>query len=236
MEVGKSLEAYGEYKEGEIELLQQIIKPKDLVVEIGANIGVHTAFLAQAVGREGTVLAFEPQRVIFQNLCANLALNSITNTYSYNVAVSDTFSAINLPVLDYSKPHDFSKLDISEDGESELAQTITLDSLNLPHCRLIKIDVEGMELAVLQGAINTIKNLLPILYITYKVKNDKSLINFIAEFGYKMYWHKIQIYQPNNYLENPENVFGKTESNSILCVPPNVELNLDNLKPVSVNK
>lgn len=236
LEVGKSLEAYGEYKEGEIELLQQIIKPKDLIVEIGANIGSQTVYLAQAVGKQGTVLAFEPQRVIFQNLCANLALNSITNTYCYNVAVSDTFSAINLPVLDYSKPHDFSKLDISEDGESELAQTITLDSLNLPHCRLIKIDVAGMELAVLQGAINTIKALQPILYINYQPKNDKSLINFLAELGYKMYWHKIPIYQPNNYLENPENILGKTESNSLFCVSPSFDLKLDSLKPVNVNK
>jgi FkbM family methyltransferase len=236
LEVGKSLSAYGEYKEGEIELLQQIIKPEDLVVEIGANIGSHTVYLAQAVGEQGTVLAFEPQRVIFQNLCANLALNSITNTYCYNVAVSDTFSAINLPVLDYSKPHDFSKLDISEDGESEVAQTITLDSLNLPRCRLIKIDVAGMELAVLQGAINTIKALQPILYINYQPKNDKSLVNFLAECGYKLYWHKIPIYNPNNYLGNSENLFGNAESNSIFCVPPDFELKLDNLKPVKVNK
>lgn len=236
LEVGKSLAAYGEYKEGEIELLQQIIKPKDLVVEIGANIGVHTVYLAQEVGTQGTVLAFEPQRVIFQNLCANLALNSITNTYCYNVAVSDTFSAINLPVLDYSKPNDFSKLDIRENEESELAQTITLDSLNLPRCRLIKIDVAGMELAVLQGAINTIKGLQPILYINYQPKNDKSLINFIAECGYKMYWHKIPIYNSNNYLQNSENVFVKAESNSIFCVPPNFDFKLENLKPVNVNK
>ncbi|MFB2836909.1 FkbM family methyltransferase [Floridanema evergladense] len=238
LEVGKSLEAYGEYKEGEIELLQQIIKPQDLVLEVGTNIGVHTVYFAQAVGEQGTVLAFEPQRVIFQNLCANLAINSITNTYCYNVAVSDTFSTINLPILDYSKPQDFSKLDISENGESELAQTITLDSLNLPHCRLIKIDVSGMELAVLQGAINTIKSLHPILYINYQPKNDKSLINFLVENGYKLYWHKVLIYNPNNYLENPENVFGKAESNSIFCIPSNLELELksDKLKPVNVNK
>lgn len=236
IEVGKSLEAYGEYKEGEIELLQKIIKPKDLVVDIGANIGVNTVFLAQAVGNQGTVLAFEPQRVIFQNLCANLALNSITNTYCYNVAVGDTFSAIKLPVLDYSKPDDFSKIDIGENEEGELAQTITLDSLNLPQCRLIKIDVAGMELAVLQGAVNTIKALQPILYINYQPKNDKSLINFLVECGYRLYWHKIPIYQQNNYLQNPENLFGKAESNSIFCVPPNFALELDNLKPVNVNK
>ena len=53
------------------------IQPGDVVIEVGANIGPHTVFLAQHVGPQGLVLAFEPQRILFQTLCANLALNSI---------------------------------------------------------------------------------------------------------------------------------------------------------------
>ena len=77
--IGRSLDLYGEYSEGEIDLFGQIVQPGQVVVEVGANIGAHTVFLAHRSGPAARVLAFEPQRIVFQTLCANLALNSITN-------------------------------------------------------------------------------------------------------------------------------------------------------------
>src|SRR5579862_896137 len=83
--VGRSLDLYGEYSEGEIDFFKQVVQPGDTVLEIGANIGSHTVFFAKAVGREGTVQAFEPQRLIFQTLCANIALNNLENVKTYQV-------------------------------------------------------------------------------------------------------------------------------------------------------
>src|SRR5437773_2697778 len=71
--IGRSLDQYGEFSEGELDLFQQFVKPGQLILEVGANIGAHTVWLAQAVGSTGTVLAFEPQRIVYQALCANLA-------------------------------------------------------------------------------------------------------------------------------------------------------------------
>ena len=73
--IGKSLELYGEYSEGEIDLFRQVVQPGTIVLEIGANIGTHTLFFARQVGHDGLVIAFEPQRLVFQCLCANMALN-----------------------------------------------------------------------------------------------------------------------------------------------------------------
>src|SRR5262245_30640720 len=69
--VGKSLDVYGEYSEGEIDGFRQLIRPEDWVIDVGANIGAHTLFFAKAVAPNGWVLAFEPLRVVFGYLCAN---------------------------------------------------------------------------------------------------------------------------------------------------------------------
>src|SRR2546421_9260159 len=71
--IGRSLDRYGEYSEGEIELFSQLIKPNDVVIDVGANIGAHTLWFAQRTLPDGIVIAFEPQRLVFQTLCANMA-------------------------------------------------------------------------------------------------------------------------------------------------------------------
>ena len=85
--VGRSLDRYGEWSEAEMELLRQVVRPGNVVLDIGANVGTHTIFLAQTVGPEGAVLAFEPQRMVFQILCANVALNGLPNVYTHHAAV-----------------------------------------------------------------------------------------------------------------------------------------------------
>ena len=73
--IGRSLNLYGEFSEGEIALFRQLIKPGFVVLDIGANIGCHTVFMAQAMENSGRVIAIEPQRLTHQLLCANVALN-----------------------------------------------------------------------------------------------------------------------------------------------------------------
>jgi len=65
MYVGKSLELYGEFSEGEVDLFRQLVHQGDTVLEIGANLGAHTLVLAQLAGEGGCVYAFEPQRLVF---------------------------------------------------------------------------------------------------------------------------------------------------------------------------
>src|SRR5947199_9441604 len=98
--VGRSLDLYGEYCEGEIELFKQLVRPGDVVIEVGANIGAHTVWLARATSPGGAVIAFEPQRLAFQTLCANLALNDIVNALAYQQACGRKPGYIFVPVLD----------------------------------------------------------------------------------------------------------------------------------------
>ena len=68
---GRSLELYGEWKQKELDLLAQVIRPGSLVVDVGANIGCHTLFFAKMAGLRGKVFAFEPHRLLFQTLKNN---------------------------------------------------------------------------------------------------------------------------------------------------------------------
>src|SRR4051812_46112945 len=102
--VGQAIEKYGEYGGLEAEFLEQLCGPGDVVIEVGANIGAHTVGIAKRVGPTGYVLAFEPQRLVFQNLCANIALNSLTNVGCHWAAVGTTQGFVTVPELAFNHP------------------------------------------------------------------------------------------------------------------------------------
>ena len=98
--LGRSLELYSEFSEGEVALFRQVVRPGDVVLDVGANIGAHTLFFARQVGPTGEVVTVEPQRVLFQTLCANLALNSVTNVWALPYAVGAVEGSLLIPRID----------------------------------------------------------------------------------------------------------------------------------------
>ena len=85
--VGKSLEIYGEWSQGELNIISSLVHKNANILEVGSNIGAHTVFIAKEICPEGNVYAFEPRRVLFQNLCANLCINEISNVYTFQKAL-----------------------------------------------------------------------------------------------------------------------------------------------------
>ena len=81
--LGAALIRYGEYSEIEHAFLASLLRPGENVIEVGANIGAHTVGMARAAGSAGTVVAVEAQPEIFQVLCANLALNGLSNVVAH---------------------------------------------------------------------------------------------------------------------------------------------------------
>ena len=232
--VGKSLRLYGEYSQGEAALFDQLVKPGHIVVEAGANIGSHTIHLAQLAGDTGQVWAFEPQRLVFQLLAGNIALNSLTNVHCLQNCLGDVDGqTINVPVLDVNAVNNWGGLELGNYTEGEPVEVITIDSLDLPGCNFFKIDVEGMELQVLRGAEGTIRKYRPIIY-TEADRKDKNaaLFDYLRSLDYRLYWHEPPLYNPDNYFHNPENVFDqetiledgrkhifKIVSSNALCLP-----------------
>jgi FkbM family methyltransferase len=226
--IGGSIEHYGEFSEGEVDFFRQTLRPGDVVVEAGANIGTHTVAMAQMVGAGGRVLAFEPQRLVFQNLCANIALNSLDNVMTFQAALGPQPGNIIVPLLDPNQANNFGGLGVQGHAVGEPVPVMTIDSLNLARCRLIKADVEGMEHEVLSGAKETIKRLRPVLY----VENDRelkseALISLIQNMGYRLWWHLPALYNPNNFKNNPENIFKGLLSVNMLCLPNEMHANIE---------
>ena len=163
--IGRSLRLYGEFSQGEADIFEQIVKPGHIVVEAGANIGAHTIHLAQLAGDNGQVWAFEPQRLVFQLLAGNVALNSLTNVHCLQKClIGSGKRTIPVPVLDVNKINNWGGVELEHSVEGEPVEAITIDSLDLPGCDFLKIDVEGMELQVLQGAEETIRKYQPVIY------------------------------------------------------------------------
>ncbi|MBN1425999.1 FkbM family methyltransferase [Candidatus Fermentibacteria bacterium] len=218
--VGRSLDLYGEFTEAEIELLGRIAEDGAVVVDVGACIGTHTIPLARAVGPTGTVYAFEPQRLLFQTLCANLALNSITNVFAHQAALGDQPGVLFAQSVDPRCHTNFAGLSLRSSSPGEPMSVITLDGLELERLHLVKIDVEGMEHTVIEGAVKMIARCRPVLYVEND-RNDRSdeLIACIARQGYRMFWHTPMLYNPENFMKCEENVFGEIAALNLLCLP-----------------
>jgi FkbM family methyltransferase len=232
--VGQSLDRYGEYCEEENALLRRIVRPGWMVLDIGANMGAHTVSLAQATGPKGVVLALEPQRVIFQILCANVALNALGNVHANQVAVGREAGTVIVPNLDYSEVNNYGGVPLSGWSEGERVSLVTVDSLDLSACHLVKIDVEGMEGDVVAGAEQTIRRFHPVLYLENdRPEHSATLIRQILDLGYRLYWHLPHLFNPQNYFEVAENVFGWIVSVNMLGLPASVPQDVQGLHEIT---
>ncbi len=151
--------------------LQTVVRPNDVVFDIGANVGFFTAIAARLVGPMGKVVAFEPLEENFNLLLHNARLNGFMNVAANKFALADYDGAAEFLL---SKDATFGGLATSagkienQSGKIEvkvfrLDRVVQHDSLPLPG--VIKIDVEGAEAAVLDGAAETIRRARPILII-----------------------------------------------------------------------
>lgn len=233
--VGKSIEMYGEYSEGEVDVFRAVVAPGSHVMDIGANIGALTLPLARIVGNIGFVYAFEPQQVVFQALCANMALNSIENVQCLPYAVSDRTGYTTLTHFDYNIEGNYGGVEIEQaeakkDPDGYEVRKVMLDSCfkDIKRLDFVKIDVEGMEEDVLNGARGIIKKFRPILY----VENDRedkseSLMIKLDSFGYRLFWHTPMLFNPNNLANEKRDLWPDIASFNLLCIPKEREFTVN---------
>ena len=221
--VGRSIELYGEYCEERVQLLRSVLQPGDIAVEVGAYIGVTTLALSRAVGSTGAVIAIEAQRLAHQMLCANLALNSMTNVYAPLMAADEEQGQLVAPILSPMAQNNFAALGLKDQEweGGDAVPTNTVDSFELQHCRLLAVDAEGMEVEVLRGAEATLATCAPIVYVANH-RRDKSpaLISHLLDRGYQLFWCVTPVWRPGNYAGNDTNHFAETVVVGMLGLPP----------------
>jgi FkbM family methyltransferase len=233
--IGASLRKYGEFSGEETALFRLIVQPGRTVLDVGANIGAHTVDLARLVGSAGVLHAFEPQRLMFQLLCANVALNSCTNVFTHQAAVGAVNGTLFVPALDSDEPTNYGGLSLLVPRPGEPVPLVTIDSLDLRDCQFIKLDIEGMETEALRGATATIGRFRPILY----VENDRQarsseLISLLQLYGYRLYWHLPPLFRADNFRGDTENIFGAKVSVNMIGIPAEIpQSSLTNLREVT---
>lgn len=231
--IGRALDLYGEHTELELKMLGKLIPSGGTVIDVGANIGVHSVFFAKAVGPQGRVLAYEPQRQSFQLLSANAALNGLVNLRIERAAVGPQKGQIHVPDLDPNAEHNFGGISVNAVGDGEPVDMIALDSLDLSRCDLIKIDVEGLEIDVLLGAKDTLVLHAPLLYVENDRKeNSAKLIELLFSLDYRLFWHLPYLFNQDNFFGRQDNVFGKVLSINMLAVPKSRDLKIEGLKEI----
>lgn len=223
--IGRSLRIYGEFAGDEVDSILALARPGDHVLDLGANIGFHTLALARTIGPEGQVTAVEPQRYCFQLLCANVTLNQLPQVHCLRAAVGDAPGACVVPLYAPTARHNAGATEVSlEDrpGSTDKVPLITVDSLGLQRCDLIKIDTEGFEDSVVRGATATIAAFRPVLYVEVHDREKlQRLAGLLKPQGYSLTLHHTRFFRPANPNGEPGTIFAANAGGSaLIAIPP----------------
>lgn len=220
--IGRSLDVYGEYCYPEMTTILSFCNQNSLVLDVGANIGTHTIAIAPYVAR---VVAFEPDPENIDLLSKNAGMQD--PKVSKRIAITPI--ALGNDVREVGTVFDYGKTKLVDKGN--ILQTKLDNITGFPNVDFIKIDVEGMEYNVLQGAQNTIAYFRPKLFIEMQDASMNGLVfDLLSSLSYNMYWAPCATYNPDNHNKIKEDVFGKQHGVlNWLCTPTPIQTDL---KPV----
>lgn len=223
--IGRVLDRCGEWSEAELSFLLDLLDEGDAVVDVGAHIGTFTVPFARKVGPRGAVVALEAQRLVFQNLVANVFVNNLLNVTAHNVICGREAYFLGLVEIPGGKARNSGGFRFGTEGRGQRRWNHTraepLDALliGLPRLRLIKIDVEGFEQEVLAGARETVLRLRPLIHC--ECENEGSmefLLAFARDCGYRLLAASFEQFQADNFfgLRIPESFAGARDTNVLL--------------------
>jgi FkbM family methyltransferase len=223
--VSRAIITYGEWAQDEIDLIGGFLRPGSCVFDIGAFIGTHTLAFSRLVGEQGKVYSFEPRREIFDILTKNIELNSLGNVTAFNAAVSYELSNVGLSSLSQSDDANLGGLalydppNVSRDVDYSV-KVVSIDSLAIDHLDLIKIDVEGMEDSVINGAVETIKKHRPIIFAECNSLNSGiKILSLSDRYDYVVFGVLTNAFSPANFNRIDENYFADAKELGLLMIP-----------------
>jgi FkbM family methyltransferase len=189
-------------------LFEKLLRPGDCIVDAGASFGFHAIHSARVVGRQGRVYAFEPQRPVFELLTANCILNRCQQVRAFHTALSHQQGIVRLSAVDYGMEGvNLGDVHIGPvEGGGEIVRSAPLDSIPIrERIRLIKIDVQGAERFVLEGARKRIDTDRPFLLVEFEEHclqrfgyNSQTLFELIRSLGYEIFF--LDYHYPSDHL------------------------------------
>lgn len=178
-----------------------------VAIDGGANVGVHTVEWARAMFGWGRVISFEAQERIYYALAGNIAINNCFNATAHHAALGGEEGSINVPLVDYGQASSFGSLELRPSQQNEFigqqvdysvagtrkTRMTTIDSLALSRLDFIKLDIEGMEIEALAGAIKSIDTHKPMILLE-TLKSDAAVLRgWLQQRGYECFEQGINL-------------------------------------------
>lgn len=189
-DLGRRVLMTGGFEAAEIDAVMSYATQGSFAADVGANVGMFTIPLAQKVGATGVVLAFEPHPLNAERLRRNCASNVVSNVVIHQIALAERDGTA---VLQLGKDHAYgSTIRVAPGKESGQALSVpcrTLDGIwrdvGRPRISVVKVDVEGAELDVLNGARELLMECGPALLMEANSANAlRELSDWLAGVGY----------------------------------------------------
>jgi FkbM family methyltransferase len=215
--ISARIRQHGAWEQPQVDVARAFLSGLDspIVIDAGANLGGFAVPVAQTLMRQsGRIWCFEPQRIVYQQLCANLFINRVDNAYTVHAALGEHDGLLNVPELDYARSANVGGFSVDPDIRFELARIAAegltpanaIESSGACHpvplrlldayqiysdVAFLKCDVEGMELELFRGARETLEQnrYPPILFENWANQPwyaDKAARTegFLADLGY----------------------------------------------------
>lgn len=166
----------------ELDLIRSVFPEGGTFVDIGANIGNHSLYVAKYLN-PGRIIPFEPNPLAYRLLFANIALNDVVDLFDMSnigFGASDRAEA-GFAMTERRKNLGAAKMVA---GEGDIETVCADDALAAETPDFIKIDVEGMEMQVLAGLTETIRRARPAILIEVDNANDDAFRAWVDEVGY----------------------------------------------------
>ncbi|KKM05002.1 hypothetical protein LCGC14_1758500 [marine sediment metagenome] len=195
-----------------------------VALDIGANIGAYTFIMAQLVGKKGQVIAFEPTSWAFSKLKKNMELNNFNNIILNRIALSNETKTEKRHFISSwlvkGGQNPFSKSD-------DIIQFITLDDYLLKNGILkvdfIKLDVDGFELKVLQGATKTLKECKPIIILETCIQSPnlrvEDIFYYLIDYGY-VFYSIVNLKKINSFNKLINSIYNRSTLDVIASTEP----------------
>jgi FkbM family methyltransferase len=171
----------------------RFVRPGATVIDVGANLGFVTTMLASLVGPTGRVLSFEPSDATYTKLLKTIAVNEMTQVVAYNNGLGATRETVDLIAVSRSSGNNTlvpaSKLTTTQHETVNIVPLDDVEAMQDNIVSLLKIDTEGYEFHVLQGATQMITRDKPVIYTELGggdsyAHTTSSAISLLKQLGY----------------------------------------------------
>jgi FkbM family methyltransferase len=174
------------------------LKKDDVVLDVGANIGIYSLIAGKKIGAKGKVYGFEPADIAFEKFQYHIDLNGLKNIVPIKSGVSNYTGKAEFNICDDDAYNSLGDKPLKDIINKNTIEVVSIDDFvlqnNIKKVDIIKVDTEGAEFLVFQGAKKTLQKDKPTLFFEYNPtvtegfeNNSNDLLDLIYSFGYTLF-------------------------------------------------